>query len=62
MNSFGIVGLLIMSVLVALLLIKIGWVLFMVPVFNLPNLTWTQALGFSLLASIFRSDTSVKKQ
>ena len=47
--------------LLSLLAIKVGWSLFIVPVFNLPDLTWMQALGFSLLASAFRSSTSSKE-
>lgn len=52
----GFVGAFAMFVLIAMLLIKLGWAMFMVPVFNMPNLTLSQALGFSLLAASFRSN------
>jgi hypothetical protein len=57
----GFLGLLAMFILLSLLFIKIGWSLFMVPVFGLAELTWLQALGFALLANTFRS-SSVKKE
>ena len=52
----GFLGLLAIFVLLSLLFIKLGWSLFVVPVFGLPELTWVQALGFSFLASAFRSN------
>ena len=55
----GFLGLLAIFVLLSLLFIKLGWSLFVVPVFGLPELSWMQALGFSLLASAFRP-SSVK--
>ncbi len=57
----GILGVLLIFILISLLFIKIGWGLFMVPVFGLPELTWLQALGFSLLASCFRGSSASKK-
>lgn len=57
----GFCSILAIVVLISLFFIKIGWSLFVVPVFNLPELTWLQALGFSLLASCFKSTSSVKK-
>lgn len=47
--------------LLSLLFIKIGWSLFMVPVFNLPEITWLQAFGLSLLAGAFKSYNYGKK-
>ena len=58
----GFLGLLAIFILLSLLFIKLGWMLFMVPVFGLPDLTWTQALGFSLLASAFRSSGASSKK
>lgn len=55
-------SLLFLFMLFSLLFIKIGWTLFMMPVFNLPDLTWVQALGFSFLASAFRASSSVSKK
>jgi len=55
-------GLLLIVILLSLLFIKLGWYLFMVPVFGLPDLTWVQALGFSFLASAFRSSGISKKE
>ena len=40
--------------LIMTMMIIIGWNLFMVPVFALKSLTLTQALGFTLLSSIFK--------
>lgn len=54
----GILGALVLFLVLSLLFIKIGWGLFMVPVFNMAELTWGQALGFSLLAAAFRSSSS----
>jgi hypothetical protein len=58
---FGVIGVFAIWILLSLMFIKIGWILFMVPVFHLPDLTWIQALGFALLASAFRSSNSSKK-
>ena len=44
-----------LTILIGLLCIKLGWSLFIIPVFHLPEITWAQALGFSFLASAFRS-------
>jgi membrane protein CcdC involved in cytochrome C biogenesis len=38
-----------MIIVLPILSIKIGWYLFVVPVFNLAELTWLQAFGFALL-------------
>ena len=57
---FGLLGAFVVFWLVSLLFIKIGWSLFVVPVFGLPELTWLQAFGFSLLAGCFRSTSSKK--
>jgi hypothetical protein len=57
----GILSMIAIVVLISLFFIKFGWSLFMVPVFNLPELTWIQALGLSLLASTFRSTTTSVK-
>lgn len=54
------VVILVLFVLLSLFLIKLGWAMFMVPVFNVADLTWMQALGFSLLASSFRGASSRK--
>ena len=59
---FGLAGLFLIAILFSLLFIKLGWYLFMVPVFGLPDLTWVQALGFSLLASAFKSGGVNKKE
>lgn len=47
--------------LISLLFIKLGWYLFMVPVFGMADLTWLQALGFAFLAGSFRSTGLGKK-
>lgn len=54
-------GMLILVMLFSLIFIKVGWLLFMVPVFGVPNITWLQALGFSFLAAAFRSSNVNKK-
>ena len=60
--AIGLIAMFIVVLFFSLIFIKIGWALFMVPVFNLPNLTWMQALGFSFLASSFKTyNTSSKK-
>jgi hypothetical protein len=59
---FAIAGVFLIIILLSLLFIKLGWYLFMVPVFGLPDLTWMQALGFSFLASAFRSSGVNKKE
>lgn len=51
-----------LTILIGLFFIKFGWWLFMVPVFNLPDLTWMQALGFSFLSSAFKSYNSSSKK
>lgn len=53
----GFVGLIAIVMLVSLLFIKLGWTLFIVPVFGLPDLTWVQALGFSFLAGAFKTSS-----
>ncbi len=58
---FGFVGVIAIVVLISLLLIKLGWYLFMVPVFGLPDITWLQAFGLSLLTSTFRSSNYKSK-
>jgi hypothetical protein len=55
---FGALGLIVLFLIIGLFFIKFGWSLFVVPVFHLPELTWMQAFGFSLLASTFRSTSS----
>ena len=55
-------GMMLIIVLLALLFIKIGWTLFMVPVFGMAELTWGQALGFSLLAAAFRGSSVKSKE
>lgn len=58
----GILAIFAIVMIISLFFIKIGWSLFIVPVFGLPELTWMQALGFSFLASSFKSyNTSTKK-
>lgn len=57
----GIAGAFLLFILLSLFFIKIGWLLFVVPVFGLPELTWLQAFGFSLLAGCFRSINLSKK-
>lgn len=47
-------------VILSLFFIKLGWSWFVVSVFGLPELTWLQALGFSFLASCFRSSGNYK--
>lgn len=58
--AFGLIMMLVVYVIVSLLLIKLGWSLFLVPVFGLRELAWTEALGFGLLAGAFRSGGSFK--
>lgn len=50
----GIVSIFLIVILISLFFIKLGWSLFVVPVFGLPELTWMQALGFSFLAAAFK--------
>lgn len=50
-------GMITIFILLSLIFIKLGWSLFMVPVFGAPELTWIQALGFALLANSFRSSS-----
>ncbi len=57
---FGLLGAFVIFWLISLLFIKIGWSLFVVPVFGMPELTWLQAFGFSLLAGCFRSTVTKK--
>ena len=57
----GVLGVVMIAILLSLLFIKLGWSLFIVPVFGLPELTWLQAFGFSLLAASFRSSGLSKK-
>ena len=57
---FGLLGAIAIFWLLSLLFIKLGWSLFVVPVFGLPELTWLQAFGFSLLAGCFRSTSTSK--
>ena len=59
--ALAFIGVFIIYMLLTLMCIKVGWVLFVVPVFHLPDLTWMQALGFALLTSAFRSSSSSKK-
>ena len=58
----GLLGVAAIFILLSLLFIKLGWYLFMVPVFGLPDLTWLQALGFSFLAASFRGSSVAKKE
>lgn len=51
----GVVGTIAIIMLLSLLLVKTGWSLFIVPVFGYQELTWMQALGFSLLAGAFKT-------
>ena len=44
--------------LVELICVKVGWSMFVTPVFKLAELDWTQAMGFTLLASMFRTSVS----
>lgn len=59
---FGVVAVFAIVILISLLLIKIGWGMFMVPVFGMAELTWGQAFGFSLLASCFRGSSFNKSK
>jgi hypothetical protein len=54
---FALLGMIAISVLLSLLIIKAGWTLFMVPVFHIPDLSWVEALGFALLASAFKTNS-----
>ena len=56
----GVLGAVAIAILLSLLFIKLGWSLFIVPVFGYEELTWLQAFGFALLANCFRS-SGVKK-
>lgn len=58
----GVFGVLAIVMLISLIFIKIGWAIFIVPVFGLPDLTWMQALGFSFLASAFKSSGIKSKE
>jgi len=57
----SIMGIVALFALISLLCIKVGWVLFMVPVFHVADLTWMQALGFALLASALTPRSVGKK-
>ncbi len=59
--AFGLLVLIGLILVLSLFFIKVGWSLFMVPVFNLPELTWLQAFGLSLLAGAFKSYNYGKK-
>ena len=61
-GMFSLITLFLIIILISLFFIKIGWSLFVVPVFGLPELTWMQALGFSLLANCFRGSPASKKE
>lgn len=50
----GVATIFLIVILTSLFFIKLGWSLFVVPVFGLPELTWMQALGFSFLAAAFK--------
>lgn len=56
--AFALIGLFLLVTIISLFFIKLGWSLFVVTMFGLPELTWMQALGFSLLASTFRTISS----
>lgn len=58
----GFLGLIAIVMLLSLLFIKLGWMLFIVPVFGLPDLTWMQALGFSFLAGAFKTSSLNSKK
>lgn len=58
----ALLGIFLIVILLSLLFIKLGWYLFMVPVFGLPDLTWMQAFGFSLLASALKSSGVSKRE
>ncbi len=60
--ALGVLGILAIVVLISLLFIKLGWYLFMVPVFGLPDITWMQALGLSFLAGAFKSSSLSNKK
>lgn len=60
--AFGVLGILAIVMLISLIFIKIGWALFVVPVFGLPDLSWMQALGFSFLAGAFKSSGIKSKE
>jgi len=47
--------------LIEIVCVKIGWEMFMVPVFKLPELNWEQAIGFCILASCFNRSSPIKK-
>ena len=59
--AIAMLGAIAIFILISLLFIKLGWYLFVMPVFGLPDLTWMQALGFSFLASAFKTNSSSKK-
>lgn len=59
--AIGLLTVVGLVLLLSLFFIKVGWSLFMVPVFALPELTWVQALGLSLLAGAFKSYNYGKK-
>lgn len=48
------------ATVIGLFFIKLGWSLFMVPVFGMAELSWMQALGLSLLAGAFKSYNTTK--
>lgn len=56
------IGLFLIVILINLFFIKLGWSLFIVPVFGLNELTWMQALGFSFLAAAFKPSSIGSKK
>lgn len=58
----GFIGMVVIVILFSCLMIKIGWMLFIVPVFGLPDLTWLQAFGFSILAGAFKTSSLNNKK
>ena len=49
-------------VLLSAAFIMLGWQLFIVPIFGLPGLSITQAIGFSILANAFNGSLVKVKQ
>lgn len=59
---FGIVALIICSVLLRGFVLSILWGWFISPVFNLPNLSILQAIGISMVIAMFTITYTVAKE
>lgn len=64
-GGFGvilIVAVLCVALIIPVIILKVGWALFMVPVLGFAPLTWGQAIGAALLISFTTSFLSYKSK